>query len=893
MRTRAASWTAAICAAVALWLTRGALAVIGPGVDSPRAGVLPPLWQLGLLIAAAIAVPLVQRLSIAVLFPLVSTVLVVLPWLPVPVPAAFALWTGPGALTVWAAALVTLIVRRPGLRQRIASLRFWRDPGLAMAAAMAIAFVCYATAAVRLAPLLPGGDEPHYLVITQSLLADGDLRIENNHSRRDYLSYYPHELKPDYLRRGVDGQIYSIHAPGLSALIAPAFAAGGYRGVALFLALLSAAATALCWRLGWLLTRNPGAAWFGWAGAALSAPFFFHAFTAYPDGTAAAIVLLAMTALAGVRPDEAARGQPPALRVAFGWVALGAALAMLPWLHTRYVLLALVLGGFLIWTILRSNGQRWRVLAFLAVPVASAAAWFAFFKIVYGELSPAAPYGGYTQSAASFVAVGLPGLLFDQQFGLLANAPIFALALPGLWRWTRAGRRGIDLLLVAAMVAAAVPYLLMASAYRMWWGGFSAPARFAVPVVLLAAAPLAMFWDRCTTFASRFGAALLLGASLGITVTLTFGDEGRLLYNFRDGYGLWLEWFSPLANLSGALPSSFRGSLTVTMARVLVWIAAAVLAWVLLRRIERAWPAARPALAGIGLLVAACAAMLACTLAWRIGGDPGLRPAAAQLALLEGFDLAARPLSVAYRPFRAGDARRLPERLEIPSFEPVRGAAPGVSYFQPRLPAGHYRVVLRGRPPEKIDVRVGRGPTPVASLVPANIGARTQLVDLFLPIDVSSFSLSAAGGFDVPPVLRPVNFERALQSHRRARARTGARYGPLTVFALDEGTHLEPGGMWVLAGVDAGLALQPVDRTRAIGMSIRNGPTPNTIAVSAGTRRESLMLREGETRVLTLDVNAGQPLVFLKVRAEKGFRPKDVERGTTDDRLLGCWLEFD
>ena len=79
---------------------------------------------------------------------------------------------------------------------------------------------------------------------------------------------------------------------------------------------------------------------------------------------------------------------------------------------------------------------------------------------------------------------------------------------------------------------------------------------------------------------------------------------------------------------------------------------------------------------------------------------------------------------------------------------------------------------------------------------------------------------------------------------------------------------------------------------RGIRMSIRNGPTPNTIAVSAGTRRESLALREGETRVLMLDADARQPLVFLTVRAEKGFRPKDVERGATDDRLLGCWLEF-
>ena len=42
--------------------------------------------------------------------------------------------------------------------------------------------------------------------------------------------YVDGELKPDYLRRGRDGAIYSIHAPGVSALVLPAFALAGYPG---------------------------------------------------------------------------------------------------------------------------------------------------------------------------------------------------------------------------------------------------------------------------------------------------------------------------------------------------------------------------------------------------------------------------------------------------------------------------------------------------------------------------------------------------------------------------------------------------------------------------------------------------------------------------------------
>jgi hypothetical protein len=55
--------------------------------------------------------------------------------------------------------------------------------------------------------------EPHYLIITQSLLNDGDLKIENNHAQEDFRSYFGGRLRPDFLRRGQDGD-YSIHAPG-------------------------------------------------------------------------------------------------------------------------------------------------------------------------------------------------------------------------------------------------------------------------------------------------------------------------------------------------------------------------------------------------------------------------------------------------------------------------------------------------------------------------------------------------------------------------------------------------------------------------------------------------------------------------------------------------------
>ena len=100
------------------------------------------------------------------------------------------------------------------------------QPRIAAGATLVVALV----AAWVLNSRLPAGDEPHYLVITQSLIKDADLRIENNHRARDYAAYLDAPLAPDFLRRGRDGQIYSIHAPGLPVLVLPAFWLFGYRG---------------------------------------------------------------------------------------------------------------------------------------------------------------------------------------------------------------------------------------------------------------------------------------------------------------------------------------------------------------------------------------------------------------------------------------------------------------------------------------------------------------------------------------------------------------------------------------------------------------------------------------------------------------------------------------
>jgi len=123
---------------------------------------------------------------------------VLLPWLPFRVPHAFLLWSGPILALVWigCGAGAIMIMRRDGRHV----LRYGPTPHLQCLCAGIVSFVLFALAARCASPVLPGGDEPRYLLITQSLLYDHDLQIENNDRRGDYRAYFRGQLGPGFVR---------------------------------------------------------------------------------------------------------------------------------------------------------------------------------------------------------------------------------------------------------------------------------------------------------------------------------------------------------------------------------------------------------------------------------------------------------------------------------------------------------------------------------------------------------------------------------------------------------------------------------------------------------------------------------------------------------------------
>ncbi len=873
--SRVAPLASALVVAAAAWISQGSLA--DTGIGSGRVALLP--FSLAPSAVVGIWVWFVVRRG-ASTAPLWLLALTALPWIPAPLPPALQLWTGPIVLLVWVAFALCLSASFPSPA--------FRTPSPRLVAGL-LTFLLGTVAFWQVSPSVPGGDEPHYLVITQSLLDDGDIRIENNHRQRDYRAYFAGELAPDYRVRGRNGQIYSIHAPGVPALVAPAFAVAGYPGVVFFLLVLSSLGAALLWHLAWLVTERGDAAWFAWAAIVLSSTFLFHTFAVFPDGPGALVVLTGVWGL--LRAEREVQSGARSVRP---WLLHGAALALLPWMHTRFAVLAGGLGALILLRLGRTPNAPAKAAALLAVPLLSALGWIAYFIRLYGTPDPSAPYGAEPGSFA-FVPDGLAGLFFDQRFGLFAYAPVLLFSFGGVavlltrpsWR-----RHAGELLFVA------VPYLILVTYVAMWWGGTSAPARFFMPLLPWMAIPTAAAW---TALRSRTGRTLAL-AALAFTAfasaALTIVGDGALAFNSREAYARWLEWLNGSVDLGRGLPVWWRDRELPLFRGIVIWSVVAAAGWFALRWLERLpLVRTRPRFATAAGLLCAAGASVALTLTWAVERVDGRAPAPAQLDALRRLSREPRLLALDLSTRRRIDRQAVAPMLRIePGFSTVPGGAGRNDrplFAVGAIPAGQYRLRFRMRSTSGwLMIGIGRD----------QFALRTQpLIELQdgvllnFPVDVRAIMVRgdedgrrSVAGLTIDPVRVVPPWERLAAEH----ARRAVHYPGAIVYFMDDRSFPEPEAFWVAGARETSVVVQP-DQARPIAaLQLRNGAAENTLLVQARGWRDALRLGPGEERQIDVPLDHARDATLVRFTTTAGFRPSDVDPSSRDDRFLGVWVKM-
>lgn len=416
------------------------------------------------------------------------------------------------------------------------------------------------------------GDEPHYLVMAQSLWREHDLDLRDNYAREDWREFRSAPTEPHYAAPRRDGRPFPGHAPGLPFLMAPVYALGGRLACAILMGLMVAATGALAFHVARVEGLSSGASLV--AGLAAAGPplaaFGLHVYTE------AASTLALFLACALLRFGGRA-----------GTAALAGVLACaLPFLHPRMAVGAIAV-AVAAW-VLRDRSP---LLPFVGASICGAAVYAAFWMSVFGVPTGLGVYGGAPADAAFNPGQALMGLLVDRAYGLLPYAPqFFALVLLGAgaasvrMRDPREGReRLVEIVFIAAVL---LPVLF----WRVWWGGQSPPARLIAPMTPFLALALARVWQASVIPVRRvIAAALAVSWALFLFAAL---QPGRLLFiNKRVRPTRMWDALWPGGPLDALLPDMARPE-TSDWPLALGWMGGLVILSLLARRRAATVPAA-------------------------------------------------------------------------------------------------------------------------------------------------------------------------------------------------------------------------------------------------------------------------------------------------------------
>ncbi len=408
------------------------------------------------------------------------------------------------------------------------------------------------------------GDEPYYLLTANSLYQDQDINVANDYQENDYRRFYPPELYPKvrlgaYARFGKKGEesVYPISQPGVSILILPWYALSQlFKGRVLIFVIKSSLAV---WGalLGLQLYLLFSQLWHSerlslglWLLTSFTVPVFFFSFHVYP---AVPIALFSVYIF-----RQALRKSPlPTLR----YLLCGLLLATFPWFGLKYNLIFWPLLLVSLYHFMRDHRAGWKVLWFLAPPLAASAGFYLYVHHLYGTFNPIAIYEGVLtpDKVQNFREVmwHTPLMLrissffdyfLDQRDGLLLYSPWYFFALLGFIEMFRRARRTL-----MAFVLLAGPFVFNYAffAHRQ---GSSPQGRVLTPLIWMGAVGVGYFilHNRKQLYGILFKLAVVI--SLVILFLLLFQPAWLYQPTTHEYTYRGADMFISLSNLHFHLP---------------------------------------------------------------------------------------------------------------------------------------------------------------------------------------------------------------------------------------------------------------------------------------------------------------------------------------------------
>ncbi len=317
------------------------------------------------------------------------------------------------------------------------------------------------------------GDQVHFLIMTESIIQDGDLNVKNQYQQETYWEYFhtPQRisLEPHLSKNRFDDQSpawYSIHNPGLAILLVPGFLLAGANGAAFTMILIDFLVIFLLWLWVYQTTKSVGGAFLS-AVVLFSSPFFIgqigYIFTDMPI---LAIILACLIILMFRRKQW------------WHYFVLSLLLGVGFWIHIKITLIVFTVYLFALWQILinrKTNRYFWLNIFALTVPVSILLVAFEW-KIWqwYHTIVPYLPFAANQMFAVNPLRT-FAAWLFDGAQGLFSVNPLFWLLLVGLPVWYYRNHRQLQQLFVIVC-----PTFFLFLTFDDWCGGYSPSGRYII-----------------------------------------------------------------------------------------------------------------------------------------------------------------------------------------------------------------------------------------------------------------------------------------------------------------------------------------------------------------------------------------------------------------------------
>ena len=302
------------------------------------------------------------------------------------------------------------------------------------------------------------GDEPFYLLMTESIVHDHDLDLTNQYRDLAHSATGRTDLRPQLGDPvGKHGEQYSRHEPFLPILLIPGYVVGKLAGAIatiVFFGVLLVRSTVRMFEDEGIDEATTRAVFPLFA---FGPPIMFYTARIWPEVPAA---FCFVEAVRGVRQRRTQRWIP----ALFGMTLL----------KLRFILVAIPL------LLIAVRRRKHVAIAALAIGVPLVVVW-----LVSGSATSVHSWRELLPVSPRLYAIGFFGLLLDGAAGLLFQAPFYVLAIFAITRW-RETPHAFRIGVVASLL-----YIVYLVPRAEWHGGWAPPLRYVVvfmPVLALGAA---------------------------------------------------------------------------------------------------------------------------------------------------------------------------------------------------------------------------------------------------------------------------------------------------------------------------------------------------------------------------------------------------------------------